>query len=349
MAREPLRLAFVGCGGIATAAAWLVRLNPGIRIAACMSPVRDEAEAFARRFRVPRAYTDLAGLLADTDVQAWYLASPHDAHAPQLREAIRSRIPVLCEKPLATTLDDGIDVCHLARDAGVKVAVNYQYRYDRGCRALVEAARAGELGEVLFGICRIPWHREAPYFEGTWRASRERSGGGTLITQGSHALDILLAAAGGRPARAWGSVARRRFTGIEVEDLAMGCVETDTGCLLSVTSTAAATPERAVAIEVYGSRATAVWTGPSRPRLRVYGARVRAPPVHGRPRHVQHVPGVHPVARSLEAFRRWVVLGEEPLTNAQSTLPVLAAVTSIYAAAEAGRRLDVPTFPSSGR
>jgi predicted dehydrogenase len=137
---------------------------------------------------------------------------------------------------------------------------------------------------------------------------------------------------------AWGSVARRRFAGIEVEDLAMGCVETDTGCLLSVTSTAAATPERAVAIEVYGSRAPAVWTGPSRPRLRVFGARVR---VRRLP-----VPGAHPVALSLEAFRRWVVLGDEPLTDAQSTLPVLAAVTSIYAAAEAGRRLDVPTFPS---
>ena len=68
MAREPLRLAFVGCGGIATAAAWLVCLNPNIRIVACMSPVRDEAEAFARRFRVPRAYTDLAGLCADRSV-----------------------------------------------------------------------------------------------------------------------------------------------------------------------------------------------------------------------------------------------------------------------------------------
>jgi predicted dehydrogenase len=340
VAREPLRLAFLGCGGIATAVAWLVRLNPGIRIAACMSPMREEAETFARRFRVPRVYTDFAGLAADRGVQAWYIASPHDAHAPQLREAIRNGIPVLCEKPLATTLEDGIDVCRLARAAGVKIAVNYQYRYDRGCRALVDAARDGELGDVLFGTCTIPWHREAPYFEGTWRASRERSGGGTLITQGSHALDILLAAAGGRPVRAWGSTARRRFTGIEVEDLAMGCVELDSGCLLSVASTAVATPERPVTIEVYGGRATAVWTGPSRPRLCVHGARIG--------RRGASVPGVHPVARSLEAFRRWVTLGEEPLTTAESTLPVLAAVTSIYAAAREGRAFDIPPFTAPG-
>ena len=340
MTRDRLRLAFVGCGGIATAAAWLVRLNPGIRIAACMSPVREEAEAFARRFHVPHAYTDLAGLCADPGVQAWYLASPHDTHAPQLREAIRCGIPVLCEKPLATTLDDGLDVCRLAREAGVKIAVNYQYRYDRGCRALVDAARAGGLGNILFGTCTIPWHREAPYFEGTWRASREHAGGGTLITQGSHALDILLAAAGGRPVRAWGSIAQRRFTGIEVEDVAMGCVETDTGCLLSVASTAVATPERAVTIEVYGSRATAVWTGPSRPRLRVYGARIG--------RRGASVRGVHPVARSLEAFRRWVTLGEEPLTTAESTLPVLAVVTAIYAAAASGRQVDLPPLPTQG-
>ena len=149
--------------------------------------------------------------------------------------------------------------------------------------------------------------------------------------------------------RAWGAVAQRRFTDIEVEDLAMGCVETDTGCLLSVTSTAAATPERAVTIEVYGSRATAVWTGPSRPRLRVYGSRAgrRPPPVRQRT-HARTVRGVHPVARSLEAFRRWVTLDEEPLNTAESTLPVLAAVTSIYAAARAGRTFDIPALPAPG-
>ena len=248
-----------------------------------MSPVPRRGGSLRAKFRVPRAYTDLAGLVADPDVQAWYVASPHDAHAPAAPRGHRPGIPVLCEKPLATTLEDGIDVCARARAAGVKVAVNYQYRFDRGCRELVDAARAGEFGDILFGSCTIPWHREAAYFAGTWRASRERAGGGTLITQGSHALDILLSAAGGRPVRAWGAIARRRFADIEVEDLAMGCVETDTGCLLSVTSTAAATPERAVTIEVYGSRATAVWTGPSRPRLRVYGSRAgrRAAPDTG--------------------------------------------------------------------
>jgi predicted dehydrogenase len=298
---------------------------------------------------VPRAYTDLAGLAADPEVRAWYVASPHDAHVPQLREAIARGIPVLCEKPLATTLEDGLEACRLAAAAGVKVAVNYQYRYDRGCRELVDAARAGAFGDILFGTCTIPWHREAGYFAGTWRASRERSGGGTLITQGSHALDILLAAAGGRPVRAWGSTARRRFADIEVEDLAMGCVETDTGCLLSVTSSAVANPDRAVTVEVYGSRATAVWTGPGRSRLRVHGRRGPTAPAPaagaaaaGAPAPARPVRGVHPVARSLEAFRRWVVDGERPLHDAASTLPVLAAVTAIYASAREGRRIEIP-------
>jgi len=349
MAREQLALGFVGCGGIASAIARLLRLNPGIRIAACMSPVPGEAEAFARKFRVPRAHVDLTGLLDDPDVKAWYVASPHDAHAPQLREAIARGIPVLCEKPLATTLEDGIDVCERARAAGVKVAVNYQYRYERGCRELVDAARAGEFGEILFGSCTIPWHREAGYFAGTWRASRERSGGGTLITQGSHSLDILLAAAGGRAARAWGSTARRRFADIEVEDLAVGCVETDTGCLLSVTSSAAVTPEQPAAIVVYGSRATAHWTASSPAKLRVLGTRTRVERPRGSAASgTPPVRGVHAAARSVEAFRRWVMLDEEPLHAAASTLPVLAVVTTIYASACEGRRLDIPALAATG-
>lgn len=349
MGREQLALGFVGCGGIAKAVAWLMRLNPGIRIAACMSPVPGEAEAFALKFRVPRAYTDLAGLLDDPDVRAWYIASPHDAHAPQLREAISRGIPVLCEKPLATTLEDGIDVCARARTAGVKVAVNYQYRYERGCRELIDAARAGELGDILFGSCTIPWHREESYFAGTWRASRQRSGGGTLITQGSHLLDVLLCAAGGRPVRAWGSTARRRFADIEVEDLAMGCVETDTGCLLSIASSAAATPERPATIEVYGSRATALWTASSPARLRVLGRRARGEGPRGAAASgIPPVRGVHAAARSMEAFRRWVTRGEEPLHGAASTLPVLAAVTAIYASAREGRRIDITPVPIGG-
>jgi UDP-N-acetyl-2-amino-2-deoxyglucuronate dehydrogenase len=345
MAREQLALGFVGCGGIARAMAWLVRLNPGLRIAACMSPVPGEAEGFAKKFRIPRVYTDLASLGADPDVRAWYLASPHDAHAPQLGEAIGRGIPVLCEKPLATTLEDGIDACARARAAGVKVAVNYQYRYERGCRELIDASRAGEFGDILFASCTIPWHREAGYFAGTWRASRQRSGGGTLITQGSHLLDVLLCAAGGRPVRAWGSTARRKFADIEVEDLAMGCVETDTGCLLSITSSAAATPERPATIEIYGSRATALWTASSPSRLRVLGTRARGPRPHGGTASgIPPVRGVHAAARSMEAFRRWVAHGEEPLHAATSTLPVLAAVTAIYASAREGRRIDVPTL-----
>ena len=337
MARSSLGLGFVGCGGIASEMAWLVRLNPGLRIAACMSPVREEAQSFARRFHVPRCYTDLPEMLADPGVQAVYIASPHHAHAPQLHEAVLKGTPVLCEKPLVTSLEDGLEICGLARDRGVKVAVNYQYRYDRGCHTLIEAARAGELGEILYGTCSIPWHREASYYAGTWRASAEQSGGGTLITQGSHALDILLAAAGGAPRRAWGSTARRRFLSIEVEDLAMGCVEMSTGCLLSVASSAVATPERAVSIEVYGSRGTAIWSGPHHPRLRVLGARIRT--------HRLPVRGAHSMARSLEAFRRWVALGEEPLTAAESTLPVLAAVRAIYAAAGTGHATEVPRLP----
>ena len=224
--------------------------------------------------------------------------------------------------------------------------MNYQYRYDRGCRELVDAARAGELGDILYGTCTHPL---APRGRATSRAPGARAASARAAARSSR-----------RAATRWTSCSRPRAVGRcgrGARSRAAGSPTSRSrtspwaawrptpGCLLSVTSSAVATPERAVTIEVYGSRATAVWTGPvaaAPAGVREAGrgaARRRGSPA-------LPVRGVHPAARSLEAFRRWVVDGEKPLHDAESTLPVLAAVTTIYASAREGRRIDVPPLPT---
>ncbi len=346
MSRSPLALAIVGCGDVARYTAWFARLNRGIRLTACCDSVAERAAHFARRFRIPQVYGDLSELLAaGTRPDALYLAVPHHLHHPLALRAIAAGIPVLLEKPLARTLAEGREIVAAAEAAGVKVGVNYQYRYDAGCYALARAVQAGALGEIRYARCNLPWHREEQYFaNGGWHARLATAGGGTLITQGSHLLDVVLWALGGQPAAALGATARRVFSQVEVEDLALGIIEMADGALVEVCSSMVAHAEQSLSIEVYGSRGTATYSNRPWPRVRF-----RVPACGGGPRPARRVPpggGIHALQRSLEGFRSWIVddpsAGGRPyLIPADEALPVLAAVDAIYRSSRTGHREDV--------
>jgi predicted dehydrogenase len=281
-------------------------------------------------------------MLEREDLDAVYLAVPHDLHFEMACAAIQAGRHVLIEKPITRTLEEGKQLVRLAREGRVRVGVNYQYRYDAGCYALAMAARRGGLGQVYYGHCNVPWHRETGYFEdGPWRGQISRAGGGTLLTQGSHALDVLLWALDSPPRAATGMTARLKFAQVEVEDIAAGVVELENGALAQVSSAMVATPEGTVTIQVYGEKGTALYCNRPFPRVRFRGTRVKKahPPVWG----------LHALQRSLEAFRAWVMEDRPYLTPAEDALPVLAAIDGIYRSAQSGRKENLVQFSIGGK
>jgi UDP-N-acetyl-2-amino-2-deoxyglucuronate dehydrogenase len=333
-----LRLGVVGCGDIAGYVAWFTLLNFRIRISACCDISAERASRFARRFRIPRSFTKYTDLLDSDEIDAVYLAVPHHLHGSMICQAIEKGLPVLVEKPLTRTLDEGLQVLELSEKLGVPVGVNYQYRYDSGCYAVAQAARRGDLGRVLYARANLPWNRKAAYFENSpWHKSLAESGGGTLLTQGSHLLDILLWAISRPPVQVFGVTSKARFKDVEVEDLAMGTIEFEGGVLAQISSSMVALPEQALAIEVYGESGTAIYTDRPWPHTRFRGAKVNRvkPPVRG----------VHALARSLEGFRRWIQEGQPYLIPAREALLPLAVVTALYRSAESGSKEPVSLIP----
>lgn len=332
-----LRLGMVGCGDIAGYTAWFAHLNPGIRLAACCDRDPRRAEGFARRHHIPRWYAEYAEMLAAGGFEAVYLAVPHDLHLEMARAALERGLAVLLEKPLAARLADGAELAALAGQPGARLAVNYQYRYDAACFALARAVQSGALGRVLYARCNVPWSRGGEYFSGNagWHASRARSGGGTLLTQASHFLDVILWACGSPPARAQGLARNLLFPQeqVEVEDLAMGTIELADGTLIQMCSSMAARPEQKASIEVYGEKGTLIYTAGLIPVLKSRGVKI--------PRAVLPVRGVHALARSLEAFRRYVLGGEPHLVGPSQALVPLAAVDALYRSAASGTWEDV--------
>ncbi len=332
-----LRLAVVGCGDIAGFTAWFARANPRIRLAACCDRDLERAAAFARRHRIPRAYGEYSEMLAAGGLDAVYLAVPHDLHWPMAAEAIHRGLAVLLEKPLAARLAEGVELANLVETTSARLAVNYQYRYDAACYAMASAARAGEIGQVLYARCNLPWRRSADYFASGagWHALRARSGGGTLLTQASHFIDLLLWACASPAVRAQGLTRNIRFRDaqVEVEDLAMGSIELQNGALIQVCSSMAANPERPATMDIYGENGTLHYTAGMIPMLKSSGASIHraAPPVAG----------IHALARSLEAFRRCAQTGQPHLVTAAEALKTLAAVDAFYRSAASGQWEDV--------
>lgn len=326
-----LSIAIVGCGDIANFTALVSRLVPWVRLAACCDVNVERVKAFASRQHIPKFYTDYKELLAQSSADAIYLAVPHSLHYEMILAGLKAGKAIFVEKPITRTLDEGQKL--LGSLGSQKVGVNYQYRYERCCYAMGRAIQAGALGKVYSIRINIPWHRTQAYFDGApWHRTIAQAGGGTLITQGSHFLDLALWALGEMPVSAMGYTASPGFD-VEVDTLAHGIVETARGTLINITSTMAAAREQAVMIEVYGERGTAIYRNLPIPSLKFRGVHVR--------KELPPESGVHALQSSLAGFANWILKDRPYLTPAASSLPVLAAVDGIYRSAGTGQKIHI--------
>lgn len=339
------KLAIVGCGDIGKSAATVARLNPRMKAVIACDISGTRAAAFARRHHIPDWEIDYTLMLKKGGFDAVYLAVPHNLHFDMIKAAVLEGYPILVEKPVTRTLEEGRRAVNLAAEYGVKLGVNYQRRYSPGCYRLARSVQNGNLGTVNLVRINIPWRRKITYFDkAPWHASLAAGGGGTLITQGSHYLDIALwALSGDPPATAMGVTAQRKFTGmngpperaIEVEDLASGIIQTESGVQIQICSSMMASSEQAVAIEVYGDKGTATYSDRPWSHVRFRDTCVKY--------HRSPIWALNPMQASLEGFRRWVKYNEPFLIPAAETLPTLAAVEAIYTSSESGKKEIIST------
>jgi predicted dehydrogenase len=198
---------------------------------------------------------------------------------------------------------------------------------------MARAIQSDALGRIHSIRINIPWHRRQSYFNGAaWHKTIRHAGGGTLITQGSHFLDVALWALGESPISAMG-YAKTPLFDVEVDTLTHGIVETEGGALVSVVSSMVAATEQKVTVEAYGEKGTALYADRPRPHVRFIGAKIQKerPPEWG----------VHALQRSLSGFANWI-LNEKPfLIPAASTIPVMTAMDGIYRSAKTGQRSHV--------
>jgi len=219
----------LGCG---VASRWHIQgmeESPIARLVAVCDEVEEKARALAEKHGV-KYYTDYKEFLNDPDVEVVSICTPSSLHPEQAILAARAGKHVLTEKPMAITLKDAermIEECH---KQGVKLGVIFQRRVIEPFRTVKKVVEAGELGRMVLGDAYIKYYRSQEYYDsGGWRGTWKYDGGGCLMNQGIHIIDLLCWFMG--PVDTIFGFAETLARKIEVEDTAVAAIKFENGAL----------------------------------------------------------------------------------------------------------------------
>ena len=197
-AARPLRLGVAGLGRAFTLMLPTLQRDARVRLVAACDPREPARTRFASDFEAP-VYPDIEGLASDPDVDAIYIASPHQFHAEQARIAARHGKHVLVEKPMALSLGDCDAMIRDCRDAGVHLIVGHCHSFDTPYLRAREIALGGELGRVR--MIHALNYTDFLYRPRRPEELRTEEGGGVVFSQAAHQVDIVRLLAGTRVSR----------------------------------------------------------------------------------------------------------------------------------------------------
>jgi predicted dehydrogenase len=227
-----------------------------VRIVGGFAPSAARREAFARQWNAP-VFAAQEDLLRANGLDLVLVLTPPGAHLPVAQAAAAAGKHILVEKPVEVTVARGEALVAAADKARVRCGVMLQHRFRPAALKLKAALEAGELGQMLSASASIRWWRDANYFRQPGRGMKARDGGGVLITQAIHTLDLLLHLAGPHK-----DIAGFAFTSplraIDTEDVAAATIRFRSGAIGALDATTVAQPGYPERIDIAGTRGSAV-------------------------------------------------------------------------------------------
>ncbi len=260
MATTPLGVAIVGCGMIARFHARALAEVPGARLAALVARQRASAEAMLSELQVGPVpiVTDLAEALKRPDVQIVIVTTPSGAHLEPAVTAAQAGKHVVVEKPLEITPDRCDRIIEACDQHGVKLCTIFPSRFHDANVALKSAVEAGRFGRLTLGETTCKWWRTQAYYdEGGWKGTQALDGGGAMMNQAIHNVDLLLWVMGD-VSHVSGLTATLAHERIEVEDTAVACLRFKSGALGVIQATTSVHPGYPKTIAVHGDKGSVV-------------------------------------------------------------------------------------------
>ncbi|SNS46273.1 Gfo/Idh/MocA family protein [Tropicimonas sediminicola] len=252
-----MHIAMIGVGMVARTHADAIAATSGrLSLRGVLSARQERAEAFAASVTetlgaAPKVYADLAELAADDGVDFVLVCTPPDARIEIMKTLAAAGKPILLEKPLERDSAAALQVVEICEAAGVPLGVVFQHRMRESSQKAAEIVESGVLGPIALVETTIPWWRPQSYYDEPGRGTYARDGGGVMMTQGIHTMNLMLSLTG--PVTT--VQAMTRTTGMhkmEAEDFVTAGLEFASGAVGSLVASTASYPGGAESIVLHG-------------------------------------------------------------------------------------------------
>ncbi|MDC0278697.1 Gfo/Idh/MocA family oxidoreductase [bacterium] len=252
-----LGIGIVGCGMIANFHARAIADAKGTRLVGCFNRSQEKAESFAAEHG-GKVFSTLEEMIADPEISALSICTPSGAHLDPAVAGAKAGKHILIEKPLEITTERCDAIISACAEAKVQLAVTFQSRFHESSQLMKLAIDQGRFGKVTMGDAYVKWYRSQEYYDsGAWRGTWALDGGGALMNQAIHTVDLLLWLMGpvSEISAMTGTMTHER---IEVEDVAVATLKFSSGALGVIEATTTAYPGALKRIELSGSHGTAI-------------------------------------------------------------------------------------------
>ena len=315
---------------------------PGARLIGVWSHTPEKARRFADQYHI-RGYESYGDLVKDPEVQGVIICLPSGYHGDYGVKAAASGKHVVVEKPIEVTIVQArrlIEACHKNR---VKLSVIFQHRFTPAARKMREAIDQGLLGRLILGDAYVKWYRSPEYYKGNaWRGTKSIDGGGALMMQAIHTIDLLQWLMGG--IKSVTGFIKTSVHQIESEDLGVAAVEYINGAVGVIEGSTAIQPSFKERMEIHGEKGSIILEGGNIKEWKVEGCHesdfvdeqkivygsTSSPAIS----HVNHKAQLQEIVTAIQNDREPLVTGEEGLKSIQIVL-------GIYESSEKRERVDL--------
>lgn len=352
---KPVRTALIGCGKVGGLhAAALTALPESILVAVCDSSA-ERANQFASRYG-GRPFRALPEMIRESGAEAVFVCTPHPLHAESAVLAAEAGMHVMVEKPMAASLADCDAMITAALKTGVTLSVMSQRRFYEPVQRMKTAIDAGKIGRPMLGLFQMfSWRDQAYYVSDPWRGKWATEGGGVLVNQSPHQLDLLRWFMGDIEEIS-GQWANLNHPYIEVDDTAVATLRFKNGGLGSIVTSLSQKPGLFTKVHIHGSNGASVGVETDRGATFIAGvSKIAEPPLNDlwtipgeenllsefqmRDRAVfQNIdPVIHYHALQIQEFLQSIRAGRQPRVTARDGRAVVEIFTAIYESSKSGK------------
>lgn len=358
-------VAILGCGKVAHLHAKAIQNLPSARLSGVWSRSINTAKNFADQYKV-QFYTEIEKLVKEQKVDLVIVCTPHPFHLEPVLEAAATGANILVEKPLASTLVDSDKIIEACKNAGVKLGVISQRRWYEPVKRVKEAIESGKIGKPVFGTINMLGWRDKNYYDSDeWRGTWEMEGGGVLVNQAPHQLDLFLWFMG-EIDEVYGLWRNLNHPYIEVEDTAVAIVKFKSGAIGNIIVSNSQKPGIYGKVHVHGENGASVGVQTDGGAMFIAGmSGILEPPVNdiwsvpGEEKMLEkwkaedsaHFNSIDPMVfymeRQIEDFLNAIQNNTQPLVSGEDGRRTVELFTAIYRSTRDNKPVKFPLQPEN--